>query len=70
MKEIMSLSGAKITISERAERGSSSSEVAAASNEERLVTITGSPAAAQTAHILITQRLQLTTGAQSQQQVE
>ena len=67
MKEIMSLSGAKITISERAERGDtndSSGEAlatATAGNENRTVTISGSPAATQTAHLLITQKLQMSS---------
>jgi len=49
MREIISLSGAKVVVSPRDEL------VEGTSN--RLVTITGTPAAAQTAHIFITQRL-------------
>ena len=50
MREIISLSGAKIVVSARGEF------VEGTSN--RLVTITGSPTNAQSAHFLITQRLQ------------
>jgi hypothetical protein len=44
MREIMSLSGAKIVISPRGDT-------------TRLVTITGNPANAQAAHMLVTQKL-------------
>jgi len=47
MREIIGFSGAKVTVSPREELV----------DGNRLVTITGSPAAAQSAHILITQRL-------------
>jgi len=50
MREIMSLSGAKITISPRGEY--------AEGTTNRIVTITGTPLAAQTAHIFCTQKLQ------------
>lgn len=51
MREIMSLSGAKITISTRG-------EPVEGSTTNRIVTITGTPLAAQTAHIFCTQKLQ------------
>ncbi len=51
MREIISLSGAKVVVSARGEY------VAGTTN--RIVTITGSPTAAQTAHLFITQRLQV-----------
>lgn len=51
MREIISLSGAKVVVSPRGEY------VEGTTN--RLVTITGSPTAAQTAHLFITQRLQV-----------
>jgi hypothetical protein len=49
MREIIALSGAKIVVSPR-------NEFIPGTNN-RLVTITGSPTAAQTAHLFITQRL-------------
>lgn len=79
MKEIMSLSGAKITISERADRTATAGAVteeeeptdagdrATGCSENRTVTISGSPAATQTAHLLITQKLQMSTQLSSQQ---
>lgn len=53
MREIMSLSGAKITVSSREDAKTTDGEIA-----NRTVTITGSPTAAQTAHAFITQKLQ------------
>jgi hypothetical protein len=50
MREIISLSGAKVNVSGRNEF------VEGTTN--RLVTITGSPACAQAAHLFITQRLE------------
>jgi hypothetical protein len=50
MREIMSLSGAKIVISPRGEYTDG--------NTNRTVTITGSPHSAQTAHLYVTQKLQ------------
>jgi len=53
MREIMSISGAKIVVSSRDEAKGADGEVG-----NRTVTITGTPQAAQTAHIFITQKLQ------------
>jgi len=53
MREIMSLSGAKITVSSRDDAKTADGEIA-----DRTVTITGSPTAAQTAHSFINQKLQ------------
>lgn len=50
--ELQRLSGAKIVISPR-------EEAAAAGNEERLITITGSPMEAQTAQFLISKKIEL-----------
>jgi hypothetical protein len=51
MREIMSLSGAKIVVSARAEKDDRDA------NPNRIVTITGAPANAQAAHMLVTQKL-------------
>lgn len=50
MREIMSLSGAKVVVSPRGEF--------AEGTTNRVVTITGSPSCAQTAHVFVTQKLQ------------
>lgn len=55
MREIMSLSGAKINVSTRGEF--------AESNANRIVTITGTPASAQTAHLFVSQKLQQASSA-------
>lgn len=49
MREIISLSGAKVVVSPRG--------TYAEGTKNRIVTITGSPISAQTAHIFITKRL-------------
>lgn len=58
MREIMSLSGATITVSSREDAKTATGEV-----QDRTVTITGSAAAAQTAHVFITQKLQMPSSA-------
>lgn len=57
LREIMSLSNSKVAVSPRGEF------VEGTTN--RVVTITGSPSSAQTANLLITQKLQAATGASS-----
>jgi len=54
LREIMSLSGAKVVVSHRSEMKGEGEE----GGGLRTVTITGSPAAAQTAHVFVTQKLQ------------
>lgn len=49
LREIIALSGARVTVSKREERGAGTN---------RTVTITGSPAATQSAHLFVTQRLE------------
>jgi RNA-binding protein Nova len=53
LREIMSLSGAKVTVSNRDEAKTPDGQI-----ENRTITITGSPTCAQTAHVYITQKLQ------------
>ncbi len=57
MREIIALSGAKVVVSPRGEY--------AEGTTNRIVTITGTPTAAQTAHLFITQRLHVSVAALS-----
>lgn len=54
MREIMSLSGAKVVVSPR----DASVVGSDGTTKNRIVTISGTPSCAQTAHMLVTQKLQ------------